>query len=256
LKEILSRTRAAVDKYAMIPDGSHIAVGVSGGKDSLAVLYALAGLRRFYPNEFRITAVTADPCFGGAETDFSAVTEFCETLGVQHIIRRTRLYEIVFEEQKEKNPCALCARMRRGILHNMAVENGCTHVALGHHADDAAETVLMNLLCGGRFGGLQPKSFLDRKQLTVIRPLIFCDEKLIERAARKYAFPVVKSGCPADGNTERRRVRELMEQLEGSYPDLRAKLTGAAERLEERLGSSESVKPPEGGIRTPNKQAD
>ena len=235
MKELLSRTRAAVDKYGMIPDGSRIAVGVSGGKDSLAALYALAGLRRFYPNKFTLTAVTADPCFGGRETDFSTVTALCEQLGVEHIIRRTRLYEIVFEEQKESNPCALCARMRRGILHNMALEAGCTHVALGHHADDAAETVMMNLLCGGRFGGLPAKSWLDRKQITVIRPLIFCDERMIEHLARKYEFPVVRSGCPADGNTERRRVRELIERLELDYPDLRSKLTGAAERLESRL---------------------
>lgn len=224
--------RAAVDKYGMIPDGARIAVGVSGGKDSLAALWSLAMLRRFYPNSFELTAVTADPCFFGQETDFSAVTRFCRELEVQHIIRPTRLYEIVFEEQKESNPCALCARMRRGILHNMALDAGCSHVALGHHADDAAETVMMNLLCGGRFGGLPAKSWLDRKQITVIRPLIFCDEQLIERAARKYEFPIVKSGCPADGNTERRRVRELIEQLEQSYPDLRSKLTGAAERLE------------------------
>lgn len=246
MKEILSRVRAAADKYNMIPEGSRIAVGVSGGKDSLAALYALAGLRRFYPNSFELVAVTADPCFGGVETDFSAVTEFCHKLGVEHIIRRTRLYEIVFVEQQESNPCALCARMRRGILHNMALEAGCTHVALGHHADDAAETVMMNLLCGGRFDGLPAKSWLDRKQITVIRPLIFCDERMIERAARRYGFPVVKSGCPADGSTERRRSRELIERLEEDYPDLRSKLTGAAERLEQRLAAAaqSSTDPP------------
>lgn len=233
MKELLSRVRAAVEKYDMIPDGAAVAVGVSGGKDSLATLAALANLSRFYPKKFTVTALTADPCFGGKETDFSAVTAYCESLGVEHIIRRTRLYEIVFEEQQEKNPCALCARMRRGILHNMAVEAGCSHVALGHHADDAAETVMMNLLCGGRFGGLPAKSWLDRKQITVIRPLIFCDERLVQRVAARYEMPVVKSGCPADGNTERRRVRELIEQLEQDYPDLRAKLTGAAQRMEE-----------------------
>ncbi len=226
--------RAAVDKYAMIPDGCRVAVGVSGGKDSLAALYALAGLRRFYPNRFDIVAVTADPCFFGQETDFSAVTALCADLGVEHIVRPTRLYEIVFEEQQESNPCALCARMRRGILHNMALDAGCSHVALGHHADDAAETVMLNLLCGGRFGGLPAKSWLDRKQITVIRPLIFCDERMIERIARKFEFPVVKSACPADGNTERRRVREIIELLEHTYPDLRSKLTGAAERLDDK----------------------
>lgn len=234
MKELLSRVRAAVDKYDMLPDGCSVAVGVSGGKDSLAALAALARLREFFPNKFDVTAVTADPCFNGEDTDFSAVTEFCASLGVEHTIRRTRLYEIVFEEQQESNPCALCARMRRGILHNMALEAGCDRVALGHHADDAAETVMLNLFQGGRFAGLPAKSFLDRKQITVIRPLIFCDERLIEHVAKKYGFPIVRSGCPADGKTERRRVRELIESLEADYPDLRAKLTGAAQRLEEQ----------------------
>jgi len=239
VKELLSKTRAALDKYGMIPDGSRVAVGISGGKDSLATLYALAEIRRFYPNKFTLVAVTADPCFGGKDTDFSAVTQFCQELGVEHIIRRTRLYEIVFEEQQESNPCALCARMRRGILHNMALEAGCTHVALGHHADDAAETVLMNLFQGGRFAGLPAKSWLDRKQITVIRPLIFCDESLIERVAKSREFPVVVSNCPADGKTERKKTRELIEQLEVSFPDLRAKLTGAAERMSDGQDSAD-----------------
>ncbi len=238
MKELLSRVRAAVDKYNMLPEGCGVAVGVSGGKDSLAALAALARLRDFYPNSFKVTAVTADPCFNGEETDFSAVTDFCRELGVEHIIRRTRLYDIVFAEEMS-NPCALCARMRRGILHNMAIDADCGRVALGHHADDAAETVMLNLLQGGRFGGLPASSFLDRKQITVIRPLIFCDEKLIRHVAEKYSFPVVKSGCPVDGKTERRRMRELIEQLEADYPDLRAKLTGAAQRLDERLVGSQ-----------------
>ncbi|MBE6753827.1 MAG: tRNA 2-thiocytidine(32) synthetase TtcA [Ruminococcaceae bacterium] len=234
MKELLSRCRAAVDRYGMIPDGASVAVGVSGGKDSLCVLLALDELRRFYPNRFVLTALTADPCFGGKETDYSAITEWCGQRGIPHIIRRTRLWEIVFTERRESNPCSLCARMRRGILHNMAKEAGCGIVALGHHADDAAETVMMNLLCGGRFAGLPAKSWLDRKELHVIRPLIFCSEALCERTARRMTLPVVKSGCPVDGDTERSRVRGLIEQLEDSYPDLRAKLAHAAQAAEDR----------------------
>ena len=239
MKELLSRCRAAVDRYGMIAEGASIAVGVSGGKDSLCALLALAELRRFYPKRFEVTAVTADPCFGGVESDFSAITEWCDSLGVRHIVRRTRLWEIVFEERKEQNPCSLCARMRRGILHNMAKENGCDTVALGHHSDDAAETVMMNLLCGGRVEGLAPKSWLDRKEITVIRPLYFCDERLCERIARRMELPIVASGCPVDGDTERARVRAIIEGLTADYPDIKIKLINAAEKKKEKTPDGE-----------------
>lgn len=234
-RELLSHVRAAVDRYGMIPDGSSIAVGVSGGKDSLCALFALARLREFYPNKFTVKAVSADMNFFGRPTDFSAVTEFCAKLGVEHFIRPTELYRVIFEERREKNPCSLCARMRRGILHAKAKEIGCGIVALGHHADDAAETVMMNLLRGGRFEGLPAKSWLDRREITVIRPLIFCSEKLCTRVAKEQSFPVVKSDCPVDGDTERARVRQLIEELSADYPDIKAKLTGAAQRLHDSL---------------------
>jgi len=230
-RELLSRVRAAVDKYGMIPEGGSVAVGISGGKDSLCALYALAELRQFHPSGFTLKAISADMTFHGQPTDFSAVTALCERLGVEHIIRPTRLYEIIFEERKENNHCSLCSRMRRGILHAEAKNADCDIVALGHHADDAAETVMMNLLCGGRFEGLPPKSYLDRRDVTVIRPLIFCSESLCSRIAEELGLPVVRSGCPVDGDTERARVRQLIEQLSVQYPDIKAKLTGAAERL-------------------------
>lgn len=230
-RELLSRVRAAVDKYGMIPPGGSVAVGVSGGKDSLCVLYALARLREFHPSGFTVKAISADMTFRGQPTDFSAVTALCQSLGVEHIIRKTRLYEIIFEERKESNPCSLCSRMRRGILHAEAKNAGCDIVALGHHADDAAETVMMNLLRGGRFEGLPAKSYLDRRDVTVIRPLIFCSEALCSRVAAEQELPVVKSGCPVDGNTERAKVRGLIEQLAADYPDIKSKLTGAAERM-------------------------
>ena len=234
-RELLSKVRAAVDKYDMIPPGGTVAVGVSGGKDSLCALYALAKLSQFHPSGFKVKAISADMYFHGQPTDLSAVTEFCAGLGVEHIIRPTRLYEIIFEERRENNPCSLCARMRRGILHRAAKEAGCDIIALGHHADDAAETVMMNLLCGGRFEGLPAKSYLDRSDITVIRPLIFCPESLCSRVAAEHAFPVVKSGCPVDGDTERARVRSIIEQLREDYPDIKAKLTGAAERMYGRV---------------------
>lgn len=233
-KELLSRVRAAVERYDMIPGGAGVAVGVSGGKDSLCALYALARLREFYPKSFSVVAISADMRFFGADTDFSGVAELCERLGVEYVIRPTRLYELIFEERKENNPCSLCSKMRRGILHVEAKKRGCDVLALGHHADDAAETVMLNLLCQGRFGGLSAKSYLDRRDITVVRPLIFCPERLCESLAREKGFPVVRSLCPADGGTERRRVRELIEALGQDYPDVKAKLTGAAERMERR----------------------
>ena len=230
-RELLSYVRAAVDKYGMIPEGGSVAVGVSGGKDSLCALYALARLREFHPSGFTVKAISADMNFHGTPTDFSAVTRLCDRLGVEHIIRPTRLYEIIFEERKESNPCSLCSRMRRGILHAQAKEHGCDTVALGHHADDAAETVMMNLLRGGRFEGLPAKSYLDRRDVTVIRPLIFCPERLCSRAAEELQLPVVRSDCPVDGDTERARIRSLIENLAVDYPDIKTKLTGAAQKM-------------------------
>lgn len=222
--------RAAVDKYGMIENGDKIAVGVSGGKDSLMLLWALAQLQRFYPKNFELTAITADPCFGGKETDYAAVEELCGKLGVKYILRRTQLGKIIFEERKEKNPCSLCARMRRGILHNMAKEAGCNKIALGHHHDDAIQTFLMNLVYGGRIGCFSPKTYLSRKNITLIRPLIFCMEKELASGARRLSLPVVKSLCPADGNTSRQTAADIISLLQKSEPDIKAKIMGAMQR--------------------------
>lgn len=222
--------RAAMERYEMIEPGDRVAVGVSGGKDSLVLLCALAHLRDYYPVPFSVTAITADPCFGGSETDYSAVEELCRSLGVDYLLRRTRLGTIIFEERREPNPCSLCARMRRGILHGMAQQAGCNVLALGHHADDAAQTFLMNLLYGGRIGSFSPKSYLTRRNLTLIRPMIFCGEAEIASAARRNGLPVVKSACPADGHTARAGTAELMRSLEKEAPDLKAKILGAMQR--------------------------
>lgn len=230
MKKILGPLRAAVEKYDMIAAGDRIAVGVSGGKDSLALLQGLAALREFYPKPFSLVALTADPQFGGEETDFSPIQALCQQLGVPYHLRRTRLGEIIFEERKEQNPCSLCARMRRGILHNMAKEAGCSKLALGHHYDDAVETFFMNLLHGGALDCFSPKSYLSRKDLWLIRPLVFCEEKRIAAAVNRLALPVVKSKCPADGATARQQTKELIAALEKEFPDLKAKVMGAMER--------------------------
>lgn len=231
VKELLSKARAAVDKYDMIPRNACVAVGVSGGKDSLCALYALARLSQFHPSNFTVKAISVDMFFNNQPTDFSAVTRFCTELGVEHIVRPTQLYHVVFEENDPTNPCSLCALMRRGVIHAQSKEAGCDVLALGHHADDEAQTVMMNLFRGGRFGGLAPKTYLDRRDITVIRPLLFCSEDLCSRVTAALELPVVKSGCPVDGNTERARVEMVMEQLRREYPDIKKNLTGAARRL-------------------------
>ena len=230
MKKLIGHVRAAVEKYQMIEEGDRIAVGVSGGKDSLFRLCALADLSRYYPKRFTITAITADPCFGGKATDFSAVSSLCDSLSVPYIIRKTNLGSLIFEERKEQNPCSLCARMRRGILHNLCVEEGLNKLALGHHYDDAVQTFLMNLFYGGKLGCFSPKSYLSRKNITLIRPLLFCEEREIRNASLRMELPIVKSNCPADGVTARRDTAELIQALELKFPDLKAKVLGALQR--------------------------
>lgn len=230
LKKLLSLTRAAVDKYNMIESGDKIAVGVSGGKDSVALLCALARLRKFYPKPFELVAITLDYQFGGKPQDFTKIKELCVSLDVPYIIKETNLWEIIFEIRKEKNPCALCAKMRRGILHDVAKEQGCNKIALGHHADDAAETFLMNLLNGGNIGSFSPVSYLSNKKLYQIRPFVFAFEHDVERAVKNANLPIVKSNCPADKNTEREKTKLFLKELEQNYPSARKKILGAMER--------------------------
>ena len=230
MKKLLSLTRAAVDKYNMIEAGDKIAVGVSGGKDSLALLYALAKLRDFYPKPFSLVAITLDYQFNGIAEDYTAIEALCKKLQVEYIVRRTNLWEVIFKTRKEKNPCSLCAKMRRGLLHDTAVANGCNKVALGHHLDDAAETFLMNLLNGGKIGCFSPVSYLSKKKLYLIRPLIFAYEKDVAAAARRANLPVVKSRCPMDKVSNRQNMKELLKALEKDNPAVRKKIIGALER--------------------------
>lgn len=230
MQEILSRMRAAITKYNMINDGDVVAVGVSGGKDSLILLSAMNRLSKFYPKKFIIKAITADPCFDGVQTDYSKIKNLCDTLGIEYIIKRTELGNIIFNERKEKNPCSLCARMRRGILHDLAKANGCNKIAFGHHYDDAIETFFMNLFNGGSIACFSPVTYLSNKDITLIRPMVLVPERMIVNTANKLELPVTKSCCPADGVTERQNTKELIVELSAKYPDLKAKVIGAMQR--------------------------
>lgn len=230
MQKLIGKVQACVNRYGLIEENDRVAVGVSGGKDSLFLLCAMKKLSRYYPKRFTVAAVTADPCFGGEETDYSRVEVLCQSLNVPYIIRRTNIGPVVFEDRQEKNPCSLCAKMRRGVLHNICVEYGFNKIALGHHRDDAAETFLLNLLEGGRLGCFSPKSYLSRKSITLIRPLLFCDEREIQNAAARMNLPVVKSRCPVDGMTARRSADELLTRLEEDFPGVRTKIFGAMQR--------------------------
>ena len=188
--------RRQYHRYGMIKPGDRVAVGVSGEKDSIALLSLLASFHEFSAHPFSITAVTLDPGFEAREGDYSAVADLCASMGIPYLLRRTHIYETVFQDRREKNPCSLCARLRRGALHQAAQDVGCNVVALGHHQDDAAQTFLMNLLGGGALGCFSPKTLLDRRGLTLIRPLVFLEEREIAAYVRRKGLPVVKSVVP------------------------------------------------------------
>lgn len=230
MRRILSRTRAAVDDYNMIQKGDKIAVGVSGGKDSLLLLKALCELKRFYSEEFTVVAVTLDMRFNNEDGDYSGISQMCEEYGVEYVVKPTDLYEIIFNIRKESNPCSLCARMRRGILHDTAKELGCNKIALGHHLDDAAETFLMNLFIESRIGCFAPVTYLSRKDITMIRPLIYVREREAEAAVERLNLPVVESGCPANEHTKREDVKNLINELSSQFGDVPEKIVGAMQR--------------------------
>ena len=228
MQHILGLVRRCVEDYHMIEAGETVAVGVSGGKDSLLTLTALARLRAFYPLPFQVEAITLETGMPGM--DFTPVADYCAALDVPYTRISVPVYDIVFNERKEKNPCSLCAKLRRGSLHTALTERGIHKIALGHHYDDAVETLLMNLLFEGRIGCFQPVTYLDRTGVTQIRPLLYCHEDEIRRAAEKLQLPIVHSTCPADGSSRRQEVKDLIAQLEGKYPDLRQKLFGSIQR--------------------------
>ena len=230
IKRVLSHVRRAVDDYEMIKDGDRVAVGVSAGKDSLTLLCALAELRRFYPKKFELIAITVDMGFEGA--DFSAISALCQELDVPYHIVPTEISKIIFDVRKEKNPCSLCAKMRRGALYGKARDLGCTSVALGHHFDDVVETFMLNLFYEGRIGCFQPVTYLSNTGITMIRPMIYMPEKDVRYFASKAELPISKVKCPADGNTEREEMKKLLASLERENKGLRYRIFGAIQRGE------------------------
>ncbi len=209
----------------MISEGDRIAVGVSGGKDSLVLLCALSELSRYYPKRFEVAALTLDM---GYNADYSAVQSLCDRLGVEYKIKYTNIKEVVFDIRKESNPCSLCAKMRRGALNEFALENGCRKVALGHHNDDVLETFFLSLMHEGRIHCFSPVTYLDRTDLYQIRPMIYVRERDIRGVVKNHDIPVVKNPCPADGSTQREYMKNLIKRLEKeSYPGLRKRLFAA-----------------------------
>ena len=224
VRRLLSCVRRAADDYGMIEDGDEIAVGLSGGKDSLSMLVALKELQRFYPKKFGLQAVAVSLF---PEADYSELAAFCEKLGVPLRIVRTEIGHVVFDTRMEKNPCSLCARMRRGALHDAAKEMGCNKLALGHHFDDVIETFMLNLVHEGRLGTFLPVTYLSRKKLTVIRPLLYVKEKDIRYFVGKNPLPVLKNPCPADGATERETMKQLLTSMEKQYKGVKHRMFDA-----------------------------
>lgn len=223
LQQVLSYVRKAVDDYHMIADGDKIAIGISGGKDSLTLLYALHGLRRFYPQKFDIHAVTVDLGFGNL--DLSRIESICaDELQIPYTIVKTDIADIIFEQRKESNPCSLCAKMRKGALNEAIKKEGCNKVAYAHHKDDVVETMLMSLIYEGRFHTFNPVTYLDRMDLTVIRPLMYMNEADVIGFVNKNQIPVVKSPCPADGYTKREYVKQLLKKLNQENPGVKQRM--------------------------------
>ena len=227
MRRILSYLRRAADDYAMIGDGDRICVGLSGGKDSLTLLCALARLRLFYPHKFELCAVTLDMGLGA---DWSGVAQLCADFGIEYTVVPTDIAEIVFDIRKEKNPCSLCANLRRGILHDIAIKMGFRKIALGHHHDDVVETFMMNLMHEGRLAAFAPVTYLDRRDVTLIRPMVYAPEKEISRFAAAAALPVVHNPCPANGHTERQRVKDMLADWERSNRGVKHRIFNALQK--------------------------
>ncbi len=222
LQQLYSYARKAIDDYDMIQEGEKIAVGISGGKDSLTLLYALCGLQKFYPKKFELEAVTVDLGFEGF--DMSAVKTLCEELGVHYTIIHTEISKIVFNDRKEKNPCSLCAKMRKGALNEAIKELGCHTIAYAHHKDDLIETMLLSLIFEGRFHSFSPKTYLDRMDLNLIRPLLYINEADIIGFRNKYKLPEQKNPCPIDGYTKREDAKNLLKQINHDYPGTKERM--------------------------------
>ena len=222
--------RKAIVQYDMLQDGDKVCVGVSGGKDSVALTLALAQLQKYIDIKFDLVAVTLDPQFYSKPTDYSELEKLFSEKGIEYIIRRTDIGPIIFDQRKEDNPCSLCARMRRGALHDVAKELGCNKIVLGHHLDDAIETFYMNLWNEGRIGTFSPVTYLSRKDVTMIRPMALAVESDVVAAVNQMKMPIVKSACPADGVTNRQNMKDFITEKCKTDPSFRAKSLNAFQK--------------------------
>ena len=227
MQRLMGLVRRCVEDYNMIEDGDKIAVGVSGGKDSLVLLKLLAALRGYHNKAFALEAVTIDMGLG---MDYSGIEALCEELEVPYTVVKTEIGPIIFDYRKEKNPCSMCAKMRRGALNQALLDRGCNKLALGHHYDDAVETFLMSLIYEGRISCFQPVTHLDRTGITQIRPMLYIHEKTVDAFARRMELPVLENRCPVDKHTKREEVKELIFNLVKEYPDLKERIFGAMQR--------------------------
>lgn len=225
LQKLYSYTRQAIQDFDMISEGDKIAIGISGGKDSLALLYALAGLRKFYPKKFEVVAVTADLGFG--EFDLTGIKSLCQDLDVEYHILKTEIADILKQKIQKGTYCAMCAKLRKGAINNFAKENGCSKVAYAHHQDDLVETMMLSLLYEGQFFSFAPKVYYKETDLTVIRPMIYIPEKDVIGFKNKMNLPVIKNPCPHDGITRREYVKTLVRQINKENPGAKEKMFNA-----------------------------
>ncbi len=230
MQRVLGYMRKAITEFDMIQDGDRIAVGISGGKDSIALLVGLIRLKRFIGIDYDVVGITLDPMFNGKATDYSPVKKLCEELGCEYHVIKTQIGEIVFDIKKEPNPCSLCARLRRGALHDATKQFNCNKIALGHHYDDTVETFMMNLFNEGRIGCYAPVTYLSRKDITMIRPLVFAPEVKIISAIKRNNYPVVKSKCPVDGTTNRQKTKEFLAERDKEDDGFTLRIFGALRR--------------------------
>lgn len=230
MQKLMGYMRKAINEYQMLQDGDKIAVGISGGKDSVALLTGLVKMKGFLGIDYTVIGITLDPGFNGVETDYSPIEKLCSELGVEYVIKRTQIGTVIFDIRKETNPCSLCARMRRGALHDAAKEYNCNKIALGHHYDDAVETFIMNLFNEGRVGCFSPVTYMSRKDVTVIRPMVFAPEIDIKSAVKRNNLPIVKSVCPADGVTTRQWTKDWLKQMDKEHEGIKKRIYGAMKR--------------------------
>ena len=228
MQKLIGLVRRCVEDYQMIAPGDRIGVGVSGGKDSLALLVFLAELRKYNHNPFEVEAITIDMGLG---MDFSGIEQLCKELDVPFTLVKTQIGPIIFDHRKEKNPCSMCAKMRRGALNQAILDRGLNKLALGHHYDDAVETFMMSLIYEGRISCFQPVTDLERTGIIQIRPMLYIHEKTIDSFVNRKSLPVIHNRCPVDKTTKREEIKQLIYDLSATYPDLRERIFGAMQRL-------------------------